>query len=93
VVDFMPVAGEQVTGTHRLVRMVRCVRGRMRFAVDVAPRFDYGRRAHLTELTHAGAVFRSDTMTLTLHVVREPDDAHLAQARIEDGDVRAILEL
>jgi len=36
VVDFMPVAGEAATDTHRLVRMVRCVRGRMRFAVDVA---------------------------------------------------------
>ena len=28
-------------------------------------------------------------MTLTLHVVREPDDERLAQARIEDGDVHA----
>ena len=42
----------------------------MRFAIDVAPRFDYGRQAHLTELLDAGAVFRSDLMTLTLHVVR-----------------------
>ena len=93
VVDFMPVAGEAATDTHRLVRMVRCVRGRMRFAVDVAPRFDYGRQAHLTELLDSGAVFRSDLMTLTLHVVRQPDDAHLAQARIEDGDVRVSPQL
>src|SRR5690349_11669064 len=93
VVDFMPVAGEAATDRHRLVRMVRCVRGRMRFAVDVAPRFDYGRQPHRTELLDAGAVFRSDTMTLTLHVVRQPDDAHLAQARIEDGDVRVRLQL
>ena len=28
---------------HRLVRMVRCVRGEMTFAMDIAPRFDYGR--------------------------------------------------
>ena len=27
VVDFMPLAGEAATDTHRLVRMVRCVRG------------------------------------------------------------------
>lgn len=93
VVDFMPVAGEAATDTHRLVRMVRCVRGRMRFAVDVAPRFDYGRQAQVTELLDAGAVFRSDTLTLTLHVVRQPDDAHLAQARNEDGDVRVSLQL
>ena len=32
-------------------------------------------------------------MTLTLHVVRQPDDAHLAQARNEDGDVRVSLQL
>jgi GH15 family glucan-1,4-alpha-glucosidase len=32
-------------------------------------------------------------MTLTLHVVRQPDDAHLAQARIEDGDVQVSLQL
>ena len=40
VVDFMPVLGRQVTANHRLVRMVRCVRGRMRFEIDIAPRFD-----------------------------------------------------
>lgn len=92
VVDFMPVAGEAATDTHRLVRMVRCVRGRIRFAVDVAPRFDYGRQTHRTELHDSGAVFLSDAMTLTLHVVRQPD-ARLAQARIEDGGVRVSLQL
>ncbi len=51
VVDFMPVLGREVTANHRLVRMMRCVRGRMRFEVEVAPRFDYGRRAHRTEGT------------------------------------------
>src|SRR4051812_14385213 len=31
VVDFMPIAGDQATDRHRIVRMVRVVRGHMRF--------------------------------------------------------------
>src|SRR4051794_30003510 len=42
VIDFMPVTeGTVATDRHRLIRMVRCVRGEMTFAVDIAPRFDY----------------------------------------------------
>ncbi len=37
------------TDRHRLVRMVRCVRGQMSFQVDVAPRFDYGREPHQSQ--------------------------------------------
>src|SRR5688500_11614201 len=37
VVDFMPPSGDTATPTHRLVRMVQCVRGRMSFAMDIAP--------------------------------------------------------
>jgi GH15 family glucan-1,4-alpha-glucosidase len=36
VVDFMPVTGTVASDRHRLVRMVRCVRGQMTFAVDIA---------------------------------------------------------
>jgi GH15 family glucan-1,4-alpha-glucosidase len=93
VVDFMTPSGREATGKHRLVRMLRCVRGEMSFEVDIAPRFEYGRRAHRTELTQHGAVFSTDALTLTLHAVREPDDARLAQARVEEGDVRVSLDL
>ncbi|MEN3359321.1 MAG: hypothetical protein V7637_3303 [Mycobacteriales bacterium] len=93
VVDFMPVLGRKVSDSHRIVRLVRCVRGRMTFEVDVAPRFDYGRQEHRTELTAHGAVFATPTQALTLHVVREPDDPRLAQSRVEDGDVRVTIEL
>ena len=72
VVDFMPVLGREVTANHRLVRMVRCVRGRMRFEVDIAPRFDYGRRAHRTDVTENGVVFSTDTA--------DPDPARGARA-------------
>ena len=41
VVDFMPVtAGTAPTANHRLVRLLRCVRGRLTFDVDIAPRLE-----------------------------------------------------
>ncbi len=70
VVDFMPIAGERVTERHRLVRMVRVVRGRMRFRIDCQPRFNYGRDAHETEVTGDGAVFRGPSMTVNLSAAR-----------------------
>jgi GH15 family glucan-1,4-alpha-glucosidase len=60
VVDFMPPAGATATDTHRLVRMLQCVRGEISFEVDVAPRFDYGRLRHRTELTDTGAAFMAN---------------------------------
>jgi GH15 family glucan-1,4-alpha-glucosidase len=93
VVDFMPPAGSEATDTHRIVRMVRCVRGRLSVVVDVAPRFDYGRQPHRTDLTEQGAVFTTEALTLTLHVVREPEDERLASAVVENGDLRITLDL
>ena len=40
--------------------------------MDIAPRFDYGRKPHETHLTEHGAVFATDDLTLTLHAVRDP---------------------
>ena len=38
VIDFMPVAGRRLASDrHRLVRMVRCVRGQMSFVVGSGP--------------------------------------------------------
>jgi GH15 family glucan-1,4-alpha-glucosidase len=68
VLDFMPVEDpQQATDRHRLVRVVRCVRGEIRFVFECAPRFDYGRQEHQLELTDEGAVFRTPTLQLTLH--------------------------
>jgi len=94
IIDFMPVSGKVATDQHRLVRLVRCVRGRMTFEVDVAPRFDYGRKSHELHLTDSGAIFKSDDFSITVHVVREPDDARLAHITTDDaGDVHASLTL
>ena len=58
--DFMPVIEGPATDRHRLVRNIRVVRGVMRFAIEIQPRFDYGRKPHKLEISDHGAVFRSD---------------------------------
>jgi len=70
--DFMPVIEGAATERHRLVRNIRVVRGVMRFAIDVQPRFDYGRKPHHLEVSEHGAIFRSGDQELTLHgITRE----------------------
>jgi len=93
VVDFMPPAGDMATDRHQLVRIVQCVRGRMSFEIDVAPRFDYGRQPHRAEASEHGVVFTANGSSLTLHAVREPGDVRKARMRVEDGDVRGTLDL
>jgi GH15 family glucan-1,4-alpha-glucosidase len=95
LVDFMPVASStSATATHRLVRMVTCVRGEMTFAIDIAPRFDYGREPHETYLSAGGVEFRGRDTTLHAHLVRGPEDAPVVQARVDGrGDVHAQLHL
>ena len=70
LVDFMPIAGERATDQHRLVRILRVVRGSMRFRVDCRPRFNYGRDRHEVEMHRDGRVFRTPAHALTLNVVR-----------------------
>jgi GH15 family glucan-1,4-alpha-glucosidase len=67
--DFMPVVHGAATDRHRLVRQIRVVRGVMRFAIEIQPRFDYGRASHKLEVTEDGAVFQSDGPELTLHAI------------------------
>lgn len=94
VVDFMPVTGHTATPRHRLVRMLRCVRGSMTFDVEIAPRFNYGRTAHKLNITENGAVFAAaDGMELTVHAVREPEDERLAHSVTGEHDLRLSLTL
>jgi GH15 family glucan-1,4-alpha-glucosidase len=95
VVDFMPTTSSEVaTHRHTLVRLVRCVRGEMRFRVDISPRFGYGLDPHETHLTEQGAVFTSRHTAMTVHGVREPDDSReVTMARAEHGDVHVELVL
>jgi len=99
VVDFMPIAGDRATDRHRLVRMVRVVRGRMRFRLECEPRFNYGRDRADVEISGEGATFRSPTMSMNvnasrrdLRLIREEDIQRtehglLAFAALNSGDV------
>ncbi|MEW1955377.1 glycoside hydrolase family 15 protein [Terrabacter sp. NPDC080008] len=95
VVDFMPITSPGVaTDRHLLVRVVRCVRGRMAFSVDIAPRFDYGREAHETHATEDGVVFQGSRTSLTVNLVREPEDERLGRFQVDDrGDLHAEVTL
>ena len=61
--------------------------------MELAPRFDYGRRPHRTEVTENGAVFTADGMRLVLHAVREPGDERLVQGHVENEDVHGSIDL
>ena len=63
VQDFMPIRGE---GPARLVRVVTCVSGRMRFRLECEPRFDYGRGDHTVALRGSTVAFRSPALALEL---------------------------
>jgi GH15 family glucan-1,4-alpha-glucosidase len=87
--DFMPVTGGTATDRHRLVRNIRVVRGVMKFAIEIQPRFDYGRASHKLEITEDGAVFQSDGLELTMHAIAPAglsmQDAGIAGEREGDG--------
>jgi GH15 family glucan-1,4-alpha-glucosidase len=94
VIDFMPIAGDQPTERHRLVRMINMVRGTMRFRADLQPRFNYGRDSHELDMYPDGAVFRSSTLSVTVNQVRYHDWPPEALKIERDGDgVRAFITL
>ena len=99
VTDFMPIAGQQATDRHRLVRQLKVVRGAMNFVAEVKPRFDYGRAPHTLEITSDGFVFHcAGGQHLTLcptgerEVIPGGQDGGLAVQRIGD-DLRMTVAL
>ena len=87
LVDFMPVAGDRATDRHRVVRMLRMVRGSLRFRVDCRPRFNYGRDPHEIEVHQDGTIFRSSSLSLTLSPIRYAEHLFEQQEvrRTEEG--------
>jgi GH15 family glucan-1,4-alpha-glucosidase len=87
--DFMPVIEGAATGRHRLVRNIRVVRGTMRFAIELQPRFGYGRLPHKLDLSEHGAVFTADGLELTVHGIApeglSAEDAGITLERHGDG--------
>ena len=88
--DFMPLGEE--SGRSALVRRIRTVRGRVRFRIRCAPRFDYGRAAHDTDRASDGVVFSSrgpDGTALRLrsgHALRVEDGAALLEVELAAGE-------
>jgi GH15 family glucan-1,4-alpha-glucosidase len=95
ILDFMPIASTTMASDrHQLVRLIRCVRGEMTFAVDIAPRFDYGRESYETHVSENGVVFQGSQNAMVLDLVREPDDSRLARVqRASQDELRAELTL
>lgn len=58
VSDFMPV--EEEGHAHQLIRRAKAVRGDIRFRLEFAPAFNYGRSSHTVERTTEGTIFSSD---------------------------------
>jgi len=87
--DFMPIAEGGATDRHDLVRNIKVVRGTMRFAIEIQPRFDYGRAAHKIESNEDGGVFQADGMALTVHGIAPPgvsaESEGLTLERVGDG--------
>jgi GH15 family glucan-1,4-alpha-glucosidase len=94
VVDFMPIAGEHATDRHRIVRLVRVVRGHMRFRVDLQAGFNYGRDKHEINRTTAGVTLQSPSMTMYVGFARQENRlVRDEDVRIVDGGVQAVADL
>ncbi|MFB4300891.1 glycoside hydrolase family 15 protein [Actinomadura sp. NTSP31] len=94
VTDFMPVRGTEATDRHLLVRLVRVVRGQMRFVVECSPAFDYGRVDHKYEIGEHGVAFRSARGDANLSIVRAPGAPPAADGGLRpdgNGGVRAVV--
>ncbi|GAA2804302.1 glycoside hydrolase family 15 protein [Kitasatospora sp. CM 4170] len=79
VVDWMPPdRTDRPTDRHTLTRLVRAVRGSVRFTMECRPRFDYGRATHELRLGPGGASFHAPGVTAHLRTTfpleREGDD-------------------
>ncbi|MFI6564371.1 glycoside hydrolase family 15 protein [Streptomyces sp. NPDC050534] len=97
VIDFMPVEHpERPSDTHRLVRIFRVARGRVRFSLECRPRFDYGRSAHRLETGEDAVRFRGNGVQAALQSVgpvrwtRDGDDI-LGELTIGQGELAAVV--
>ncbi|MEU0968658.1 glycoside hydrolase family 15 protein [Streptomyces sp. NPDC005917] len=96
VIDLMPLPADPTTptGRHRLIRIMRVTRGRVRFGVECRPRLDYARAAHTLGLREntahfAGAgtdVFLQAAGPVTLE--RDGDDI-TASVELGEGELAA----
>ncbi len=95
VLDFMPIdkPGE-VTDRHRLVRVVRGIRGKVELEASIEPRFDYGRQKHETRVSGKTVRFTAGKVTLrvtsTYPLSRQGGDAR-SRFTVKAGDAGGFL--
>ncbi|MGC0398679.1 GH15 family glucan-1,4-alpha-glucosidase [Streptomyces sp. SAI-126] len=97
VIDFMPVERpERPAERHRLVRILRVTRGRMRFSLECRPRLDYGRGAHQVDVRGETVRFDGAGAQVVLQGVgplrwdREGDDVR-GELTLSQGEFAAIV--
>ncbi len=95
LVDYMPIDDPRVAhDRRRIVRMIRCVRGRFEFQVRVAPSFDFARRPHTLTVDGHHARFDAGEVVLGLSsselLVRDGEDA-TAHVVLSEGDWAAFV--
>jgi len=71
VLDFMPVEADAAehhnhAHAHQIVRLLKVVRGKMRFRLDCRPAFNYGRDNHKTKIEKRGVIFNSKNLAVAL---------------------------
>ncbi|RSS54490.1 glycoside hydrolase family 15 protein [Streptomyces sp. WAC06614] len=71
---------------HTLMRVVRCMRGSVTFALECRPRFDFGRAGHELTLDDRTAVFRAPGITAFLR-------SDFPLERDGEHDVRGVVRL
>ncbi|USQ85525.1 glycoside hydrolase family 15 protein [Streptomyces phaeoluteigriseus] len=98
VADFMaPLNTTSPSDRHRLVRLVRVVRGSVDFSLVCRPRFDYGRAPHTLEQTgEASVVFHGPGTRLYLQtvgpfVLRPDGEDVTARCTLAAGDIAVVV--
>jgi GH15 family glucan-1,4-alpha-glucosidase len=93
VQDFMPIQ-KGLAHRHRLIRRVLGVRGEMRFAIEVQPRFNYARDPHETIFHERGVLFRSSSLSLALETqvpLDFRDDGAYGEFTLHPGETAAFV--
>jgi GH15 family glucan-1,4-alpha-glucosidase len=97
VVDFMPVERpDRPVPRHRLVRILRVTRGRVRFRLECRPRFDYGRVGHRLDLTEDTVRFSAPGAQVVVQTAgplrwnREGDDVD-GEVALTQGQFAAVV--
>src|SRR3974390_1193557 len=95
VLDFMPVENPTVASERRcIVRVIKGVRGEVRFRASVEPRFDYGRKDHRVQVDGTAAVFEcgDQRMHLIAFSGLESDGTDVrSDVTVRAGDVSGFL--